>query len=1058
MVSGLAQSSRAADFIVAKRWWWPVLALAMVAASLGRIDRIVPLEADTRILFSEDNPDRLALDEFEAIFNRIDTLLIVVEARNGDIFDPEVLRAIGEITEQGWLLPYSRRVDSLTNFQYTRAEGDDLIVRDLMEDPANVTVQEAELARQVALSRVELRDRFITDSTDVSMVLVQFTPPRIDQTAEVRAVVAAGDELKAGIEARYPGIDLRLVGTAITANQFALSASEDMRNLVGPMFLVILVIIWLASRSLAGTLSVLVVIVCASLTSLGALGWLDARLNSVTVVAPLYVMVLAVAAAVHVISAVRQNMPATADRSEWVRRALAQHMKPIVLTGATTAIGFFSLNFSISPPLAQLGSMVGAGILAATFLAPTLLPSLLLLFPLRRRTQSPMFEALMGRLAEFVIARRKILLPVTAGLAIVLAGGITRLTFGDDVVRYFDDRYEYRRDVDFVEQRLTGLSNLDFPMRSGEPQGINNPEFLAEVAGFTAWLRAQPETTYVSSLTDTIARLNMNLHGDDPSRHRIPDTRQEVSELLFLYELNLGYGMDLNDRIDVNREIVRVSVFMAQQTSEQMHGLTLRAGAWLERNAPLVHANWSNRHPDIEFITPTGPTHVFNRIAIRDSRSMLSGTLLALVLISGIIMLALRDVRIGLVSLIPNLIPAATAFGLWGYGVGTITLAVSVVVAATLGIVVDDTVHILSKYSLARQARMTAEDAVRYMFRSVGMALTVSSISLIAGFAILAQSGFAVNGDMARLSAITIAMALLADLLLLPSLLIWWDARVRSRTAPAGGAAAGLAALAVFGFTAVAGDARAQTPEERGMAIAREADRRDLGFGSFEVDGEMILRDRSGRESRRSFSFMTLERPEPEVGDMSIMVFRDPPDTRGIGLLTHANIEPMNDDQWLYLPAVARVKRVSSGNRSGRFVASEFSYEDIGGQEVDDFGRVWIRDEPCPTDAALDCFVLEDYPKNAKSGYSKRVSWIDQGEYRTQFVEFFNRRGDLEKNLTLTGYAQYLDRYWRPSSMNMVNVQTGKSTELIWSNYEFQTGITENDFTTQRLRSSSAIR
>ena len=1055
MVSGSREFGRAAGFIVARRWLWPLLALLLVAASLGRIDRIVPLEADSRVLFSEDNPDRLALDEFESIFNRIDNLLIIVEAGNGDIFDPEVLRAIGAITEQGWLLPYARRVDSITNFQYTRAEGDDLIVRDLIEDPANVTPQQAEEAKAVALGRVELLDRFITASADVSMIQVQFARPRVDQTAEVQAVVAAGEELKDAFEAEFPGIDVRVFGSAVMANQFALSGSEDIRTLMGPMFLVILATIWLASGSLFGTLSVLAVIVCASLTGLGALGWMDVRLNAVTVVGPLYIMVLAVAAAVHVISAVRQNMPETADRTEWVGKALADHMRAIVITGVTTAIGFFSLNFSISPPLAQLGTMVGTGVLAATFLAVTLLPSLMLLFPLRRRAQSPAVEAVMCRLAEFVIAKRRLLLPLTAGLALVLAGGVTKLTFDDDVLRYFDERFEYRQDIDFIEDRLTGLSNLDFPLRSGEPQGINNPEFLTEVAEFTAWLRSQPEVVYVNSLTDTIARLNMNLHGEDPSRHRIPDTRQEVSELLFLYELNLGYGMDLNDRIDVDRELVRVTAFMARQSSAQMHELTLRAGAWFEQNAPLLQKNWSNRYPDVERVTPTGPTHVFNLISLRDSRAMLAGTLLALVLISGIIVIALRDVRIGLVSLLPNLIPAATAFGIWGYSVGTITLAVSVVVAATLGIVVDDTVHTLSKYSLARKAGMSAEDAVRYMFRSVGMAIMVSSIGLVAGFTILAQSGFDVNGDMAKLSAITIAMALLADLFLLPSLLIWWDSR---KARPAGLAAAvGGAALGGLALLGTA-DADAQTAEERAMAIVLEADRRDSGFGSYQVDGEMILRDRSGRESRRRFSFMTLERAEAEVGDMSIIVFREPPDTRDIGLLTHANIEPVNDDQWLYLPAVKRVKRVSSSNRSGKFVASEFSYEDLGSQEVGDFDRVWIRDEPCPTEPELICFVLEDYPKNEKSGYSRRVTWIDQTEYRWHFVEFYNRRGELEKTMTVTGYEQFLERYWRAASMNMVNVQTGKSTELVWTNYRFRTGLTENDFSTQRLRSRAAIR
>ena len=184
---------------------------------------------------------------------------------------------------------------------------------------------------------------------------------------------------------------------------------------------------------------------------------------------------------------------------------------------------------------------------------------------------------------------------------------------------------------------------------------------------------------------------------------------------------------------------------------------------------------------------------------------------------------------------------------------------------------------------------------------------------------------------------------------------------------------------------------------------------------------------------------------------MSITVFSKPRDVRGTALLTHANVEPADDDQWLYLPAVKRVKRISSSNRTGKFVSSEFSFEDLGGQEVDDYTYEWLRDEACPTMAGSQCFVVARFPKNSKSGYSKTISWIDQDEYRLTKAEFYNRRGDLEKTLELTEYQQYLGQYWRPGLMRMDNKQTGKSTDLVWSNYKFRSGLAENDFDSQRL-------
>ena len=268
-------------------------------------------------------------------------------------------------------------------------------------------------------------------------------------------------------------------------------------------------------------------------------------------------------------------------------------------------------------------------------------------------------------------------------------------------------------------------------------------------------------------------------------------------------------------------------------------------------------------------------------------------------------------------------------------------------------------------------------------------------------------------------------------------------------------AAPAATALALFlGLATVAtpSPATAQSAEEKGLAIARAADASDLGWGDFTSDGEMILRDSRGTETRRIWRGMTLERAASTgEGDWSIIVFSAPRDIDGTATLTHSKIEPSDDDQWLFLPAVKRVKRISSSNRTGKFVGSEFSFEDLGSQEVDDNTYKWLRDESCPDAPSLTCHVIESYPKNARSGYSKRVTWTDKDEYRQYKTEFYNRRGDLEKVLTASGYTAYLGEYWRPARLDMQNVQTGKSTTLLQSNYKFRTGMSEGDFNAQRL-------
>ena len=247
----------------------------------------------------------------------------------------------------------------------------------------------------------------------------------------------------------------------------------------------------------------------------------------------------------------------------------------------------------------------------------------------------------------------------------------------------------------------------------------------------------------------------------------------------------------------------------------------------------------------------------------------------------------------------------------------------------------------------------------------------------------------------------------------------------------------------------------AQTNEEKGLSIVEKSIDLDKGFIDVSSEGVMLLRDKSGNESVREFKNLTFEEQDDNLGNKGIIVFTTPRDIRGTALLTHDNIEPKDDDQWLYLPALKRTKRISSSNRTGKFVSSEFSYEDLTTDEPKDYYFLWLEDASCPTDETLTCHVIEAKPKNKKSGYSKRLVFIDNEHFRYQKISFFNRRGDLEKELSFLGYQQYLDKFWRADILDMVNVQTGKSTSLQWNNYQFQQGLELSDFEPEKLKNAS---
>lgn len=240
----------------------------------------------------------------------------------------------------------------------------------------------------------------------------------------------------------------------------------------------------------------------------------------------------------------------------------------------------------------------------------------------------------------------------------------------------------------------------------------------------------------------------------------------------------------------------------------------------------------------------------------------------------------------------------------------------------------------------------------------------------------------------------------------------------------------------------------AQTPEEKGLEIAREADSRGEGFGDFQADMKMVLISKSGQTSDRELRVKTLEGTGEEEGDKSLTIFDTPRDVRGTAMLTFS-YKTRDDDQWLYLPALRRVKTIASRNKSGPFMGSEFSFEDMRGQEVEKYTYKYLRDEPC---GELTCFVVERYPQDEDSGYTRQVSWIDQQEYRTWKVDYYDRKKSLLKTLTASDFSQYQDKFWQPAKMSMVNHQTGKSTDLFWSNYRYDTGLSESDFNKNSLK------
>ena len=757
------QLERYTDAVLRYRWLVVALAtLVMLAITAGV--RFITVTNDYRILFGEDNPQLAAFDALENTYSASKAVLIAVTPRDGSVFTREALGAVEELTEAAWRAPYSSRVNSLTNYTHSEALDDDLVVAPLVDDASSLSDADVARIEESALNAIEIVGRLVSHDGRTAGVAINFIlPENADQ-----AVVEITDYLNSVLnQARkiYPNIDYYLTGDVVMDRTFADVTKNDMETLTPIVFLIIVGATIILLRSILSTLAIVAVLVFVINTTMGFAGWQGVVFSPTNAGVPIIVMVIAIADSIHIVTSVLLGMRRGLDRNAAIVESIRINAYPIFITSVTTAIGFLSLNASDSPPFHVLGNYVAFGVLCALVYTMTLLPALLSILPLRTPRVQSEGTVFFDRFADFVIARRKFLLWFVSLVVIVLIIGVHRIELNDNLAQYFDDRYAFRRDTDYIIENLTGVDKLEYSLSAGREGGITDPDYLRRVDAFAEWYRGQPEVTHVQAFSDIMKRLNKNMHGDDPAFYRLPEDPDLAAQYLLLYEFSLPFGSDLNDRIDVAKSATRLSVVTRNAWSRDLRELDKRAQAWLQANAPA----FANEASGLSIIAA--------HLTLRNINSMLRGTITAMALISFILIWIFKSVRVGLLSLLPNFIPAIMSFGLWGYLVGHVGIASSVVIAVVFGIVVDDTIHFLSKYLKARREGRPAPEAVRYTFNTVGHALWTTTAVLSVGFLVFATSGFEVSWALGLLVTITIVFALVADFLLLPTLLIAIDRR-----------------------------------------------------------------------------------------------------------------------------------------------------------------------------------------------------------------------------------------------------------------------------------------
>ena len=748
--------------IVARRRLTILLSLlAMLVLAAGGT-RLTAVDVDVRNHFGKSDPHIVALEHLEDTYALSDVALVAIAPHNGTIFTRETLVAIEELTEQLWRTPYATRVDSISNYTHTEGFEDELVVEPLIDKASSLSDTDIERIMDIALGTQEIAGRFISHNGRVAGLVVSVTLPD-NREAGKQEVTDYLYELVADAREKHTSIDYHLTGEIILNRAMSDAINDEMAILgpiaLGTMLLVALVLI----RSIWGTLAIVLMLVAVIPSALGFAGWAGLRLFGESGAALFVLMAVTVAHSVHIIEGMAGGLRQGMARTEAAIHTLQVNVWPVFLTSLTTAIGFLSLNFADMPPFRVMGNIVAFGAMCAFAFSVTLLPAFLSILPIRAWKMHENKQDFFDRLSRFVISYRMILLCSFGALTVLLIAGISRIELRENWLELLDESYEFRQSTDFLSENFSGVETYEYSLDSGREGGITDIEYLKQVDAFAEWYRAQPEFAHIFSIADIMKRLNKNLHGDDPDYYALPNDPELAAQYLLLYEFSLPVGRDLNNLIDYDRKATRVTVSLKSMSSLEKINLDNRARAWLQQNAPSLET------------AATGVSVVGAHSIQRNIEGMLLGTFLAMAIVSLLLFAVFRSIRLGLVSLIPNFIPAAMAIGLWGYLVGEVGVAASVVTAIAFGIIVDDTIHFMTKYTENRKAGKLPSESVQMAFRSVGRALFITTIVFGLGFMVFGASGMSTNQALGLLVGITVIIALLADFLFLPPLLMLLD-------------------------------------------------------------------------------------------------------------------------------------------------------------------------------------------------------------------------------------------------------------------------------------------
>ena len=739
-----------------------ILILAGLAQGLSKIN----FNPDINAFFPENDTLTTSHLSIEDTYSSMDNAVIGIGVKEGTVFTNEVLSLIEDLTERAWKTPHSLRVDSLSNYSYVSADGDDLYIEPFLEGSSTYDLKTLK-EKELIIEEEELAyGAIISKDKKTSLINIVFDPPRKDIEAEYQESLNYVLGFLEEARKNHPEVDLIISGIVYMEYQSPMLLKAQMPKLMPTAILVILLTLFLLLRSLVAVAGSFLVILMSVVSAMGSIGFMSGDIAQPFIMVPILIATLAVADCVHLFTLYFQNLDSSRKSKEAMLESLKLNLQPLFLTSLTTAIGFLSLNLAPVEPLRGIGNGVAVGVFLAFIFTVLLLAPIVSYFNVKQSKNINFQKNIARKLGRFSIKNYKRLLVIVPVISCFLMAFIPLNKTNDNPLEFYSERYTTSAaDSKWISQRIGGTFPVSYELNS---QGIvSDPEFLREVDKFSEWLASNKEVLHVSSLSKIMKNLNKTLHGKQEEWNIIPTEPDLSAQYLFFYEMSLPYGLDLTNSISQNKESIKLVASLKELGSLEYREFAKRVENYASQNMP---------EDMVSIGTGTRPIFAFMSNMLITQLTYALG--IGIVLITATIILFFRSLRYGMLTSVTNLLPIGVAFGIWAIVSGEISMLVGIGMGTTLGIIVDFTVHFLSKYLHARrQKNLSAEEAVEYAFETVGFALIITSFSLILGFLVLLQAFFIPIHGFVLFSSIAFLSALIIDLLLFPALLITWDKR-----------------------------------------------------------------------------------------------------------------------------------------------------------------------------------------------------------------------------------------------------------------------------------------